>query len=100
MNIIDALKTERPLRRAGDEHWWNPTPANLVFLTRSAILAEDWEVEEVTAPRKAGEKEEETVTISRGQLADTIFVAFYGPNKENTWSDRIRFIAKKLGFKE
>lgn len=84
---------------------------------REDILAEDWEVEEVAAlippTRKQladamkgladyGEtdlwgREEETVTITRGQLAAAI-VAYGESDIRRTLL--IGFVAKKLGFKE
>lgn len=46
MNLIEALKTGRPIRRAGDETYLSPESFDDLYcpLSREAILAEDWEI--------------------------------------------------------
>jgi agmatine/peptidylarginine deiminase len=58
MNIIEALKSGKPYRRAGDKDWY-PTSAMFMF-SSSMILADDWETQE------------KAVTITKTQLVDAI----------------------------
>jgi hypothetical protein len=49
MNIIEAIKSGRKYRRKGEKGWYHP-PANFsdYNFKVEAILADDWEVEEIS----------------------------------------------------
>lgn len=89
MNIIEAAKSGRDMRRVvifcGFPSHKITKPADSDSFSREDIMADDWEVEE------------ETVTITRGQLAAAI-VAYGESDVRRTLL--IGFVAKKLGFKE
>jgi hypothetical protein len=45
MNIIEALKTGRPLRRNKSNHWIIISNTELLQLSVESILSDDWEVQ-------------------------------------------------------
>lgn len=49
MNLIDAAKSNKPFRRAGETYWWT---SDMMTVMRAAdILADDWELEEPAEAR-------------------------------------------------
>ena len=48
MNFLDAIRTGKKVRRSGEISYFDLDPHLADGLTRSELLAEDWEVEERT----------------------------------------------------
>lgn len=84
MNLIEALKSKKPLRQKNGGLWIYPLTSNIIFNIKQ-ILADDWEIQE------------EKIEITKSQLIEALRKDY--PSNfilPSTYEE----IARKLGFKE
>lgn len=99
MNIIEALKKDRPYKRKSWERYAEPVDPKLGYYTIhfevSDLLAEDWEIEE----------EKVTISMTKTEWWDMVrdsIVAFDRERNlpiERIMDSSIGILAEKLGFR-
>jgi hypothetical protein len=83
MNLIEAVKSGKPLKRKGWTGYLKSDEIATQMIYKSDILADDWEIEE------------KKVTITRDQL----FVAYKNANASSpTYTGLAEGLAKELGL--
>lgn len=81
INLIDAIKSEKPYRKVGSSFWIEPGLSQ--HWSCANIIADNWEIQEAT------------VTITRTQL----YAVWEEIIRDNTTMGRLAALAEKLGLK-